>query len=199
MRPIALAALLLLIPGAVDAAELGGFAADTARPENAAALPPGTVGAIAIGGLPVMLEKTLLADVGNALGGTVHDAGGADKRAYWLCYDLGGRTLWFVSNTGTAGGAVSSVVIEATPALSEWGCSTSTVDVIDLGIPGLGAKLSEVTAALGEPPGETSGRFAYQGEAADPITPDRTALQTIDYRVKDGVVDAISINQLSSN
>lgn len=198
MRPLLLAALLL-IPGAAQAASLGGFAADTTRPPNSAALPPGTITAIAIGGLPVTLEKTQLADVAAALGGSVNDAGAAGNRQFWLCYGLADRTLWLVSDAEMAAGAVSSVVIETSAPLPDWGCSTASVDVIDLGVPGVGAKIGEVTAALGEAPGDTSGRFTYEGTAPDPIKPDLTVLQTIDYRTKDGVVDAVSLSQATSS
>lgn len=122
----------------------------------------------------LVLNLTKLADLAKAIGVTTHRAGNSGDPLDWLCVaspEADGQKpalLWFVSqDVGAGPGLLTAVAVEAVPATLPDGCESMKAPFgLELGIPGVGASLADVSAKFGAPserePDGTIG-FFYAG------------------------------------
>jgi hypothetical protein len=204
--PCALA-LTLAATGAVraDDAIFGGFAEIAATGEfpsdNPPPLPPNSVNILKAGPLQVILETTPLTDVQKAFGGTIHNQGEAGDHVVWLCYGAGSQTLWFYSDGEMGDGKVTLAAMEKGVPEVKWGCSLApaSLENIDFGVPGIGAKLDDVTKRLGASPADENGRFAYTSDTPLENGSEFTKFQELVFEAHSGVITAIAATQATSD
>jgi hypothetical protein len=164
------------------------------------------VGAIRVGGLKVELQRTRLAEVKKAFGGTVRQQAYGNGDATWLCYTTDGSSgpaanVWFISNVLGGNEFVMMVAVgladqrrpsgECDPAPAKF-----TLPV--LGIPSVGASTADLSAALGSA-SVSGGVISYRADE-----PARDALGTainvqyIGYFVSRGKVTAVGVGEGSA-
>ena len=201
-----LAAIALALP--VHAAGLSGMGANLfgnyfhfgGRPNLTK--PP--VKAISVGSFRMELQHTKLAQIKKAFGGTIQTQGENKSLVNWLCYhtDGSGKTqaanTWFISNILGGGEFVMIVAVQAAAAGSIPGdCEAAPKNFVlpNLGIPGLGASLSDLKAAFGAASGST---IAYRADApgADALGTANNA-QYIGYLTSGGRVTGYGAGETS--
>jgi hypothetical protein len=201
-----------------------GFAASTAEAVGAGPLSPykalglpkavhptlhaAPVQAIMAGSLGIQLEVTPLDAVKKQFGGTVRGAGDADDAVTWLCY--AGKNVeqkpvvyWFASNDEMSGDhhEVTQVAVQANPSgKAPRGCgdAPSALIGIDLGVPSVGSTLDAVAKHLGAAKVDTKGCLGYASEVIAKESTEATVTQSVQYRVRDGVVTTISVSQVTA-
>lgn len=196
---------------ATPAAPAGSAAPVAAKPLSPASIPtpvkvaPAEQAAlfttITAGGLPVTLERTTLADVAAAFGGTVSEGGTGAARVSWLCYagtvPAGASVFWFVSSAAAEGGAqpVTTVAVEPQGAGGPGTCppAPEALTGIDAGIPGPGTPLADLRKALGVatpgPVGHVHYAVVFPAEAAGARTQ-----QTVVYTGARGKVTGLALS-----
>lgn len=156
---------------------------------------------IDVGALPVTLQRTLLADVVKAFGGSVRSEGEGAEKATWACYTTSGEdaaTVWFISN---ALGGFEFVMMVAAQygAATEGECDAAPegFTLPEFGIPGLGAKTDAVKAAFGTA-SDKGGKIAFRADepGADALGTSLNA-QYIGYLVKGGKVVGLGVGETS--
>jgi hypothetical protein len=158
--------------------------------------------------LHIVLEKTSLFDVQHTFGGTLQHEGDAGDATEWLCYsgaDIHGAPTLFWFSSGEMGGAQESILGVAQQPNPDGkvpdGCANAPHDLthIDVGVPGVGATLSDVTSHFGAAKPDANGHFHYAASyPADP-SKDFTVTQTIVYTTKHGVITGVAITQVSAD
>jgi len=171
-------ATLVLGVSAVSAAGLNGMGAmihGNGFNFGKANLEQPAVRQIKAGPLGITLQRTKLADVQKAFGGTIQTDGDGGSRADWLCYAADGANVWFISNALGGFEFVMMVAAEASSKAAA-GCDAAPAGfaVPDLGIPGLGAKSADLKARFGAASGN---KPAYRADrpAAIPTSPSTSA------------------------
>lgn len=161
------------------------------------------VGAIHAGSLSIHLEKTPLARLQKAFGGTLQQGGDAGNSAQWLCLRARDGTqwvaFWFISNSEMGGPehAVTQVALQRLAGPPP-GCSEAPAGFsVDLRVPGLGASRQAIARQFGAAaPGTDAG---YASSTAVHGLPGATRLQSVQYRLVDGVVVTVSVAQVTSH
>jgi hypothetical protein len=167
------------------------------------------VQAITAGSFNVQLEVTPLDAVKKQFGGTIRGAGDAGEAVTWLCY-MGKNAeqkpvvYWFASNDEMSGDhhEVTQVAVQANPSGSvPKGCSTAPASLtgIDFGVPSVGSTLDAVAKHFGEGKPDARGYLGYASEVEVKEPKDLTVIQSVQYRVREGVVTTVSVSQVSTN
>lgn len=205
MRHLPLLLMLLTVPASAAVPVLGGFMHDAvtgnfARDGSYEKRDTPRVGLIQTGGLDIWLERTPMAAVLDAYGGTYNQPGGADARDAWICYAIpSGFTVWFYSDGDTSGGNVSAVGMEARAADPDWGCTEPppmSLSYVQLDMPGLSAHPTELDTTFTPLAADAEGRLGFTSEAPHPQMPNAAIRQDYVYRIgADGIVDAAAIVQ----
>jgi hypothetical protein len=167
-------------------------------------IPQPPVSAIRAGDFPILLEKTVLADIQSQFGGDLHQAGDAGNSVYWLCYvsKADGRITrsWFISD-GETGGSDHGVTMVAsdTPEADTSGCAPAPakLSAIDYSAPGLGSSFSDLRSRFG-PLDLMDGAMSLDNQAPG-TTAGSTRLQVLSYDFKGGKVGAVAVSQVTSN
>jgi hypothetical protein len=156
----ALAALLALAVPAYAAGALSGMGADLfgnyfhfGQPN----LSKPMVKTITVGPMRMTLQHTKLSDVRRTFGGTISTQGDNKTLVNWLCYQTDGKKgpatdTWFISKILGGGEFVMIVAVEAAPSSgmpADCEAAPAKFTAPDMGIPGIGASLSDLKAAFG--------------------------------------------------
>jgi hypothetical protein len=168
------------------------------------------VKSIQVGPLAVVLETTILGAVSQRFGGTMHNAGDAGDAVNWLCYAGNNAAqkpvvYWFASNNemSSEDHSISQVAVQSNPGgVAPAGCGSAAVlATIDLGVPGVGTSLADVTKRLGAGKPDAKGFLSYQNErhVAGRGDKDSVTLQTVQYQIAGGVVVTVSVSQVTSD
>lgn len=204
MRIILLAAALAVAAPAT-AAEFGGFMNDVSHGQYASdgsfeKLSEPRVGIIKVGPIEVELEVTTMETIAESLGAPVNQQGEAGEYTVWSCLARADQTLWFYSDGEMGGGKVNAVAIENGPTSPDWGCAPAPkgFDVVDLGIPGISAHVTELEAMFVATTPDEKGRVGWSGQA--PGENGFDIYQDYVYRISpDGLVDAVAVSQISGD
>jgi len=162
------------------------------------------VKSISAGPLRMELQHTKLAQIKKLFGGTILTQGENKSLVSWLCYhtDGSGKTqaanTWFISNILGGGEFVMIVAVQAAAAGSIPGdceAAPKNFGLPNMGIPGLGASLSDLKAAFGAASGST---IAYRADApgADALGTANNA-QYIGYLTSGGRVTGYGVGETS--
>lgn len=160
------------------------------------------------GSLDIVLEKTSLFDVQRAFGGTLQHQGDAGEATEWLCYagpNAHGEPALFWFSSGEMGGAeesILSVAQQSNPGgkLPD-GCANAPHELthIDFGVPGVGARLGDVTSQVGAAKPDANGHFPYAASYPSNQSKDFTVTQTLVYTTKKNVITGVAITQVTSD
>lgn len=155
------------------------------------------------GSLTIVLEKTTLDDVKATFGGTVRSRSVEGLSIGWLCYELSTgdlpRRIWLVANGRDADAAdkkpVTFISTEEVSGAADK-CDTPTVALAPLLLPV--PTLKDGTDALekrfGAAPKQGMVRYSHQ----QPGEQNTTVMQSLVYRLKDGLIDGIAFTQVTS-
>jgi len=197
MRLKAAALLAALVLGSLpaNAAQLGGMGQmifGNSFNFSKANLEKAPVKEIRVGKLAVTLQRTRLADVQKAFGGTIQTDGEGGGKAAWLCYASEGANTWFISNALGGFEFVMMVAAESS-ARPAGGCDTAPAGFAapDFGIPGLGAKAADLKAAFGAASGS---KIAYRSDRPGGYS---DIAQYIGYVLKGGKVSGLGVGETS--
>ena len=150
------------------------------------------VGPIAMGPLKLELQRTKLRDVQKALGGTIRQEGADGSRADWLCYNVEGGTVWFISNPLGGFEFVMMVAAEAaTKPNKDCDAAPAGVGLPNFGAPGIGATLAELKAAFGAASGS---KIAYRSDRPGGYS---DIAQYLGYVLKGGKVAGVGVGETS--
>jgi hypothetical protein len=163
---------------------------------------------IMAGSLAITLEKTTLADIAKAFGGETRHHGDAGDATTWLCFaGLDGKgassLFWFVSDEmGGDEHAVMRLAQEPNPSgRRPEGCAAAPGNLkdIDFGVPGIGARMSDVTAQFGAATPGHHRNAAYAALYASPELEAFTVTQSLVYTAQDGKVVGVAATQVTTN
>jgi hypothetical protein len=167
------------------------------------------VQAITAGPLGIQLEVTPLDAVKKQFGGVVRGAGDAGDAVTWLCYagknaEQQPVVYWFASNDEMSGNhhEVTQVAVQANPSgKAPAGCgeAPSALTEINFGVPSVGSALDAVVKHFGTGKPDAKGYLSYASDVAVKEPKDFTVTQSVQYRVRDGVVTTISVSQVTVN
>lgn len=191
----AILAALLLGTAPAAAAKLGGMGQmifGNSFNFSKANLEKAPVGAITVGNLRVTLQRTRLSEVQKAFGGTLQSEGDGSGKAVWLCYSGSGANVWFISNALGGFEFVMMVAAEASSRPSA-GCDSAPAgfSTPDFGIPGLGAKSTDLKATFGAAGGS---KIAYRSDRPGGYS---NIAQYIGYVLKGGKVAGLGVGETS--
>ncbi|MEO8756210.1 MAG: hypothetical protein ABI398_00455 [Devosia sp.] len=209
MRLSLCAALLatLALASPADAAGLSGMGANLfgnyfnfgGKPN----LPKAMVKGISVAGFRMELQHTKLTQIKKQFGGEIQTQGGAGTLANWLCYHTDGSNgpasnTWFISNILGGGEFVMIVAVQAADAgriPADCEAAPKKFKAPELGIPGLGASLTDLKAKFGGGSGST---IAYRADqpGADALGTANNA-QYIGYLTSGGRVTAYGAGETS--
>jgi len=167
------------------------------------------VQAIIAGPLGIQLEMTRLDAVKKRFGGVARGAGDAGDAVTWLCYagknaEQKPVVYWFASNDEMSGDhhEVTQVAVQANPsgkAPSGCGDAPSTLTGISFGVPSVGSTVDAVAKHFGTAKPDAKGYLSYASEVSVKEPKDFTVSQSVQYRVRDGVVTICSVSQVTTN
>ena len=163
---------------------------------------------ITAGPLGIQLEITRLDTVKKQFGGVVRGAGDAGDAVTWLCY--AGKSAeqpvvyWFASNDEMSGDhhEVTQVAVQANPSgKAPAGCGDAppALTEINFGVPSVRSTLDAVAKHFGTAKPDAKGYLSYASEVAVKEPKDFTVTQSVQYRVRDGMVTTISVSQVTTN
>jgi len=166
------------------------------------------VQAITVGPFNIELEVTRLDAVKKQFGGTIRGAGDAAKAVTWLCY-AGKNTAqmpvvyWFASNDEMSGDhhEVTQIAVQSNPGgIAPNGCRDAPTSLIEInfGVPSVGSTLDDVVKHFGPGKPDPKGYLSYATEVAVKEPKDGTVTQSVQYRVRGGVVTTVSVSQVSA-
>ncbi len=107
------------------------------------------VSAIQAGRVRIDLQHTRLADVQRAYGGAIYAEGQGMQTARWLCYQGPQSSTWFMSNMLGGGEFIMMVATQAGPAGGSCDTAPAGFSAPQMGIPGLGASVSDLRSHFG--------------------------------------------------
>ena len=147
---------------------------------------------IRVGKLGVTLQRTRLAEVQKAFGGTIQTDGEGGGKAVWLCYAGEGANTWFISNALGGFEFVMMVAAESSTRPAG-GCDAAPAGFTapDFGIPGLGAKSADLKATFGAASGS---KIAYRSDRPGGYS---DIAQYIGYVLKGGKVAGLGVGETS--
>ncbi len=81
------------------------------------------------------------------------------------------------------------------------GCGPAPASLtgIDFGVPSLGSALDAVTTRFGKGLPNARGYLGYASEVVEKEPKESTVTQSVQYRLRDGVVTTISVSQVTAN
>jgi hypothetical protein len=202
---IILAVAALVVAAPVSAAEFGGFMYDVSHGQYASdgsfeKQSEPRVGIIKVGPVEIELEVTTMETIAESLGAPVQQQGEAGEHVVWSCLARNDQTLWFYSDGEMGGGKVNAIAIENGVTNPDWGCAPAPkgFDVVELGIPGISAHVTELEGIFVPTELDENGRVGWRGEA--PGSDGVVIYQDYVYRIAaDGLVDAVGVSQISEN
>jgi hypothetical protein len=167
------------------------------------------VQAITAGPLNIKLEVTRLDAVKKQFGGVVQGAGDAGDAVTWLCYagknaEQQPVVYWFASNDEMSGNhhEVTQVAVQANPSgKAPRGCGSAppALTEINFGVPSVGSTVDAVAKHFGTAKFDAREFLSYASEVAVKEPKDFTVSQSVQYRVRGGVVTTISVSQVTTN
>jgi hypothetical protein len=121
------------------------------------------VNSMTAGSMRVTLQHTRLADIRKTFGGTISTQGDNKTLVNWLCYQTDGKKgpatdTWFISNILGGGEFVMIVAVQAAPAggmPADCQAAPAKFSAPQMGIPGIGASVSDLKQAFGAAGGST--------------------------------------------
>ena len=161
--------------------------------------------------MPLVFERTRLADIQALYGGQLHAQGDAGDAATWLCYTRHARTkadtpktVWFASTEATtaAGTSLDLLVVENVDAAKVSGCSSAPKAFAfpTFGVPGIGATLTELKAKFGTLARDRQGNVYYNSTRALGDGSGNSVYQTLGYVMnRKGVALGIAISQQTTH
>lgn len=149
------------------------------------------VGAISVGKLPVHLQRTKLAEVQKAFGGTLRREGESSARADWLCYSADGANVWFISNALGGFEFIMMVAIEAGKPARDCDAAPADFALPQLGIPGIGSSVADLKATFGAASGS---KISYRSDRPGGYS---DIAQYIGYVLKGGRVVGLGVGETS--
>lgn len=188
LRLALLASLVFAAP--VQAAGLSGMGANIFGNYFAftkANLDDHPVKSISAGKVKVGLQRTKLADLKKAFGGTIQ----SDGNATWLCYHGDGTNNWFISNAQGGQEFVMMVAVEtssSTPGDCE---AVENFPAVTFDVPGIGAKSADIKAKFGDV-GGSGGKLAFRADKPGGYTDNA---QYLGYVLKGGTVSGIGVGE----
>ena len=151
------------------------------------------------GRLHIQLQRTKLADVQKAFGGTLSTEGQGMGAAHWLCYQSPKATTWFMSNMLGGGEFVMMVAVQS--GAGGGSCDTAPAGFAEpqLGIPGLGAPIAELKEKFGAAPLGSHSDVSYRADrpAKDGLGTANDA-QYIGYVVRGGTVVGFGVGETTA-
>ena len=167
-------------------------------------IPKPMVKTITAGPLRLELQHTKLSQIRKSFGGSIQTQGSNKTLVNWLCYHTDGSgksqaaNTWFISNILGGGEFVMIVAVQAAaPDRIPGDCEAAPKNFAlpNMGIPGLGASLSDLKAAFGAASGST---IAYRADApgADALGTANNA-QYIGYLTSGGRVTGYGAGETS--
>jgi hypothetical protein len=172
-------------------------------------LPTAPIQTITAGSFSIRLEVTPLDAVKKRFGGKVRGAGDAAEAVTWLCYagkdsDQRPVVYWFASNDELSGGhhEVTQVAIQANQsggAPNGCGEAPAILTGIDFGVPSVGTSLDAVAKHIGMGKPDAKGYLSYASEEAVKEPKGTIVTQSVQYRLRNGVVTTISVSQVTTN
>lgn len=186
---LALAASLVLA-APVQAAGLSGMGANIFGNYFAFAkanLDDHPVNKISVGTVSVGLQRTKLADLRKAFGGTIQSNGDAT----WLCYHGEGTNNWFISNAQGGQEFVMMVAVEASSSTPGDCEAVEGFPAVTFDVPGIGAKSADIKAKFGDVGGSGS-KLAFRADKPGGYTDNA---QYLGYVLKGGTVSGIGVGE----
>jgi hypothetical protein len=171
-------------------------------------LPSAPVGRITAGPLAVGLEVTPLGEVQRRFGGRIGHAGDAGEAVSWLCFI--GRSpagtpiaYWFMANDEMSGDSheVTEVAVQSNPpatALHACKGAPATLGGVGFGVPSVGRREGEVIKYFGGGHPDRRGYLSYSSEVRSKTSAGFTVLQSVRYLFVNGMVNTISVSQVTS-
>lgn len=161
---------------------------------------------VRLGDFDVKLETTTLREVAARFGGALKSGGDAAGSAGWLCYveAAHGRAMtvvWVISNSEMGGGVqVTQVAEQARLPRIPSSCSAPRGDVaLQVGAPGIGSAARAVEDRFGGARPRAPRYLAFESRRPDPASRDFQTSQRLEYRFAGGVVETVSVSQVTSN
>ncbi len=175
-----------------------------APPSTSLKSPPASK--LTAGDLAIVLERTTLKTVQARFGGHLYWGGDAAGSVTWLCYAKTLRTggavvYWFISNNEMGGGTgITQVAVQRLASAPDRRCAPAPARLtgIDFDAPSIGASLAGVREHFGggRP---ADGYLSYENEiASGPKANQATTVRSLVYHFEDGVVNTISVEQVTS-
>jgi hypothetical protein len=135
------------------------------------------VKSISAGGMRITLQRTKLADIRKAFGGTIQTQGDDKSIARWLCYQTDGKKgpatdTWFISNVLGGGEFVMIVAVQEAPAggmPADCQPAPAKFTAPSMGIPGIGASSSDLKNAFGAVVGGSKVTYRADVPGADAL------------------------------
>ena len=167
------------------------------------------VSTITAGSFSIQLEHTPLESVRKRFGGRVQGAGDAGLAVMWLCYtgkDADQRPVvyWFASNDEMSGihHEVTQVAVQTIASgVAPKGCGVAPAALtgVDFGVPSVGATSDAVIKHFGSGTPDARGYVGYASQVSVTEPKDFTVTQSVQYRVRAGVVTTISVSQVTTD
>jgi hypothetical protein len=153
------------------------------------------VSSIRAGKLRIELQRTRLADVQRAFGGTIYE----EKGAHWLCYATPQAATWFMSNSLGGGEFIMMVAAQAGPAAGSCDPAPAGFAIPDFGVPGLGASAAELKTRFGAAPLGSHSDVSYRVDrpSKDGLGTANDA-QYLGYVVKGGRVVGLGVGETTT-
>lgn len=186
-----------------DAGRLGGMGADLFGNSffhfgqvNLKGFP---VSSIRTGKFSIELQRTRLADVQRAYGGTIFEETEGVGIARWLCYQGRQATTWFMSNTLGGGDFIMMVAVQAGAATGSCNAAPAGFAPPEMGIPGLGASLAQLRSTFGSANVGSHSDVSYRADrpARDGLGTANDA-QYIGYVVRGGTVVGVGVGETTT-
>ncbi len=164
--------------------------------------------AMKAGGVALVFEGTTLVEIAKELGGDIQHAGDAGDSTYWLCYTQPGSAttpaaiVWFQS--GEMGGerhTLAALAVETAPEALPPECVVPKKALdLETGLPGLGAKVADLTTAYGPAaPKNDILMYTHEGAITEGDLKGGIVLSFLGYQLSGDLVSAYQIGQMSSN
>ena len=97
---------------------------------------------------------------------------------------------------------MTQVAIQTTPgSAASSGCGIAPVSLsgIDFGVPSIGSNVDAVVKHFGAGSPDAKGNLSYASEVPVKEPKEYTVMQSLQYRVRGGVVTTISVSQVTTN
>jgi hypothetical protein len=157
------------------------------------------VSGIELGKLRVQLQRTRLAEVQRAFGGTIYEEGRGTGIARWLCYESPQATTWLMSNSLGGGEFIMMVAVSAGPSGGSCDKAPEGFPMAQLGVPGLGESLGELKERFGSATIGSHSDVSYRADrpAKDGLGTANDA-QYLGYVVRGGSIVGVGVGETTA-